>query len=100
MKVVLRNPRRELDLTGPVRVQALLDQLGVNREAVLVIVGDTLVTGDAVLAELRTISGKCPCLRDRPRSKAKLPTFCICSLQVTLRASSSSSIADHSSVYH
>jgi sulfur carrier protein len=51
VKVVLRNPRRELDLTGPLRVQALLDQLGVNREAVLVIVGDTLVTGDAVLAD-------------------------------------------------
>jgi sulfur carrier protein len=49
VKVLLRNPRRELDLPGPVRVQALLDRLGVNRESVLVIVGDTLVTGDAVL---------------------------------------------------
>jgi sulfur carrier protein len=51
VKVVLRNPRRELDLPGPVRVHALLDKLGVNREAVLVIVGDTLVTGDAVLGD-------------------------------------------------
>jgi sulfur carrier protein len=49
VKVILRNPRRELEMTGPVRVHALLDRLGVNREAVLVIVGDTLVTGDAVL---------------------------------------------------
>jgi sulfur carrier protein len=51
VKVLLRNPRRELDLTGPLRVHALLDRLGVNRESVLVIVGDTLVTGDAVLAD-------------------------------------------------
>ena len=49
VKVLLRNPRRELDMAGPVRVHALLDRLGVNRESVLVIVGDTLVTGDAVL---------------------------------------------------
>jgi sulfur carrier protein ThiS len=49
VKVLLRNPRRELDVPGPVRVHVLLDRLGVNREAVLVIVGDTLVTGDAVL---------------------------------------------------
>ena len=31
------------------RVHALLSQLGVNRESVLVIKGDTLVTGDALL---------------------------------------------------
>jgi sulfur carrier protein len=51
VKVLLRNPRREVDLPGPLRVHALLDRLGVNRESVLVIVGDTLVTGDAVLAD-------------------------------------------------
>jgi len=33
------------------KVNALLDELGVNRESVLVIRGDTLVTGDAVLAD-------------------------------------------------
>jgi sulfur carrier protein len=49
VKVVLRNPRRELELTGPVAVEALLERLQLNREAVLVIVGDTLVTGDAIL---------------------------------------------------
>ena len=51
MKVVLRNPRRELEMDGPVRVHALLDRLDINRESVLVIRGDTLVTGDGLLAD-------------------------------------------------
>jgi sulfur carrier protein len=65
LKVLLRNPRRELDVQGPVRVHALLDRLELNRESVLVIAGDTLVTGDALLAddaevEIRpVISGGC-----------------------------------------
>ncbi len=49
MRVVLRNPRRELDVDGPMRVHALLERLKINRESVLVIKGDTLVTGDAQL---------------------------------------------------
>ena len=51
MKVTLRNPRREMEVKGPVRVHALLDRLQLNRESVLVIRGDTLVTGDATLAD-------------------------------------------------
>lgn len=51
VKVVLRNPRREVEVRGPIRVHALLDRLGVNKESVLVIKGDTLVTGDALLAD-------------------------------------------------
>ncbi len=51
MKVVLRNPRREVDVPGPLKVNALLRRLDVNRESVLVIRGDTLVTGDALLAD-------------------------------------------------
>jgi sulfur carrier protein len=51
MRVLLRNPRRELDLTGPVSVSALLTRLDLNRESVLVVRGDTLVPGDAVLAD-------------------------------------------------
>lgn len=49
MKVLLRNPKRELQLDGPVRVHALLNRLELNRESVLVIRGDTLVPGDELL---------------------------------------------------
>ena len=38
-------------MPGPMRVHALLDRLELNRESVLVIVGDTLVTGDALLED-------------------------------------------------
>ena len=51
MKVRLRNPRRDIDIQGPKRVHALLDELGINRESVLVIRGDTLVVGDTMLAD-------------------------------------------------
>jgi sulfur carrier protein len=51
MHVLLRNPRRELDVAGPVTVSRLLAQLEINRESVLVVRGDTLVPGDAVLAD-------------------------------------------------
>ena len=51
MKVVLRNPRRELEMQGPLRVHRLLEQLQINRESVLVVRGDTLVTGDALLED-------------------------------------------------
>jgi sulfur carrier protein len=49
VKVVLRNPRRELDVPAPISVLALLNRLELNRESVLVIEGDNLVPGDAVL---------------------------------------------------
>lgn len=51
MQVRLRNPNRELEFRGPVSVQRLLNQLGVNRESVLVIRAGTLVPGDATLAD-------------------------------------------------
>ena len=55
MKVLLRNPRREVDVDGPIRVVALLDRLELNRESVLVVRGDTLVPGDALLEDSDTV---------------------------------------------
>jgi sulfur carrier protein len=55
MRVLLRNPRRELELAGPVTVSKLLGQLELDRESVLVVRGDTLVPGDAVLADDDTV---------------------------------------------
>ena len=51
MKVLLRNPKRELEMPGPVRVSKLLEHLGINPETVLVIRNDTLVTHDEHLDE-------------------------------------------------
>jgi len=51
VKVLLRNPRREVEVTGPIGVAALVRQFGYNREAVLVIVDGTLVTGDATIPD-------------------------------------------------
>lgn len=49
MRVLLRNPRRELEFAGPISVVALLNRLEFNRESVLVIRNQTLVPGDASL---------------------------------------------------
>jgi sulfur carrier protein len=51
VKVLLRNPRREVEVAGPVRVHALLSRLELSRESHLVISNGTLVPGDAVLAD-------------------------------------------------
>lgn len=55
MKVLLRNPRREIEVTGGRSVNRLLDELGLNREAHLVICNGTLVPGDARLDDGDTI---------------------------------------------
>ncbi len=55
MKVLLRNPRRELEVEGPLSVGVLLRRLEINRESVLVIRGDTLVTADALLEDADTV---------------------------------------------
>lgn len=49
MKVLLRNPTRELQIDGRRRVHALLAELGLNRESHLVIRNGTLVPGDGEL---------------------------------------------------
>jgi sulfur carrier protein len=51
VKVLLRNPRREVEMPGPLTVEALLARLDVNPESVLVIQGDTLVTRDERLSD-------------------------------------------------
>jgi sulfur carrier protein len=55
MQVLLRNPKRMIEVEGPVRVSALLARLDIERESVLVIRNDTLVPGDEVLADADTI---------------------------------------------
>ena len=49
VKVILRNPRREIELIGRRRVHALLAELGLTREGHLVIRNGTLVPGDGEL---------------------------------------------------
>ncbi|HXG05261.1 MAG TPA: MoaD/ThiS family protein [Candidatus Binatia bacterium] len=49
MKVILRNPRREVEVRGGRRVREVLRELQIVPETVLVIRGDTLVTADQVV---------------------------------------------------
>lgn len=51
MLVHLHNPKRDVEVPGPLRVNDLVSHLGLSREAVLVIRGDALVTGDAKLED-------------------------------------------------
>jgi sulfur carrier protein len=51
MKVILRNPRREVELAGRRRVRELLKELNVLPDTVLVIRGDELLTADQVVEE-------------------------------------------------
>jgi sulfur carrier protein len=55
VKVLLRNPRREVDVTGARTVRALLSELGLDREAHLVIRNGTLVPGDERLDDLDVV---------------------------------------------
>ena len=49
VKVILRNPRREVDVDGKRRVKDLLSELGILPSTVLVIRDNELLTSDAVV---------------------------------------------------
>jgi sulfur carrier protein len=51
MKVLLRNPRREVIVAGNRRVKEILRELDILPETVLVIRGDDLVTADQVVRD-------------------------------------------------
>jgi sulfur carrier protein len=51
VKVLLRNPRREVEVPGPISIVKMLDRLGYHRDQVLVIRDGTLVPGDAMLGD-------------------------------------------------
>jgi len=55
VKVVLRNPRREVEVPGGRRVREILRELDIVPETVLVIRGDTLITADQVVSDEDTI---------------------------------------------
>ena len=49
MKVILRNPRKEVEVSGQRRVKDLLTELDILPSTVLVIRGNELLTGDKVV---------------------------------------------------
>ena len=51
MKVILRNPRREVEVAGGRRVKDILRELDILPDTVLVIRGDDLVTADQVVRD-------------------------------------------------
>lgn len=51
MKVILRNPRREVEVAGRRRVRELLKELDILPDTVLVLRGDQLLTADQVVEE-------------------------------------------------
>ena len=55
MKVILRNPRREVEVAGGRRVKDLLRELDIIPETVLVIRGDDLITADQLVRDDETI---------------------------------------------
>ena len=51
MKVILRNPNREVEIPGGRRVRDLLRELNILPDTVLVIRGKELLTGDTAIGE-------------------------------------------------
>ncbi len=55
MKVLLRNPRREVEVKGGRRVKEVLRELAILPDTVLIIRGDTMMTADQVVGDDDTI---------------------------------------------
>jgi sulfur carrier protein len=55
MKVILRNPKREVEVAGRRRVRELLKELDILPETVLVIRGDEMITADTVVGDADVI---------------------------------------------
>jgi sulfur carrier protein len=53
--VRLRNPDREVSITGPLRVRELLVQVGVHPDAVLVIRDRDLLTREDIVTDADTV---------------------------------------------
>ena len=51
MRVILRNPKREVEVGGRRRVRELLKELDILPETVLVIRGDEMITADTVVGD-------------------------------------------------
>jgi sulfur carrier protein len=51
VKIILRNPKREVELSGRRRVKELLVELDILAGTVLVIRGDELLTSDSVVGD-------------------------------------------------
>jgi sulfur carrier protein len=55
MKVIIRRPRREVQMPGSRRVRDLLQELQINPETVLVVRGEDLLTPDEVVKDEETV---------------------------------------------
>ena len=51
MKVIIRRPRREVEMSGSRRVRDLLQELQINPESVLVVRGEDLLTPDEIVKD-------------------------------------------------
>lgn len=73
MKVLLRNPRRELNVDGPMTVRALLAELDVGAESVLVIRNGATTGDTCAFCRLRRraeADGRNPGSHSEPRRTA------------------------------
>ena len=55
MKVIIRRPRREVEMPGSRRVRDLLQELKINPESVLVVRGQELLTPDELVRDDETV---------------------------------------------